>query len=184
MDKSRFWRLIDEARRDANPSDQIAPILIDKLAAMEIGEIVRWAQIFSMYLRLSYKNKLWAAAYVINGGCSDDGFDYFRSWLIAQGKEVFMRALADPDSLANVDVGPDEAFYEDMLGVGSAAYFKKTGMAKRDYRQFRAVCNEHPLSDNDLQNLAADIRYAPDIDVKWEENELAPVVPALYAKFR
>jgi hypothetical protein len=28
----------------------------------------------------SYRNDLWAAGYLINGGCSDDGFDYFRGW--------------------------------------------------------------------------------------------------------
>jgi len=25
------------------------------------------------------------AAYIINGGCSDDGFEYFRRWLVLQG---------------------------------------------------------------------------------------------------
>ena len=39
---------------------------------------------------------------MINGGCSDDGFDYFRGWLLVQGREVFERAVADPDGLADV----------------------------------------------------------------------------------
>ncbi|MFC9245678.1 DUF4240 domain-containing protein [Streptomyces sp. NPDC057136] len=52
----------------------------------------------------SCTNPLWAAAYVINGGCSDDGFDYFRGWLIAQGREVFERTAADPDALAEVPI--------------------------------------------------------------------------------
>lgn len=30
-------------------------------------------------------------------GCSDDSFDYFRGWFIAQGKDVYMDALAEPD---------------------------------------------------------------------------------------
>ncbi|MFE5591185.1 DUF4240 domain-containing protein [Streptomyces sp. NPDC056549] len=33
------------------------------------------------------------AAYMVNGGCCDDGFDYFRGWLIAQGRNVFERAV-------------------------------------------------------------------------------------------
>jgi hypothetical protein len=45
---------------------------------------------------------LWAAAYVINGGCSDDGSDYFHGWLILQGKDVFERVVADPDSRAEL----------------------------------------------------------------------------------
>ncbi|PZH17222.1 hypothetical protein C1I97_05340 [Streptomyces sp. NTH33] len=30
---------------------------------------------------LSYQNPLWAAAYVVNGGCSDDGFGCFQGRL-------------------------------------------------------------------------------------------------------
>ncbi|EKC76209.1 hypothetical protein LEA_04821 [human gut metagenome] len=36
-------------------------------------------------------------------GCSDDGFIDFRAWLIAQGKEVYMNALRDPDTLADIE---------------------------------------------------------------------------------
>jgi hypothetical protein len=32
---------------------------------------------------------LWGPAYIMNGGCSDDGFDYFLGWLVGQGREVF-----------------------------------------------------------------------------------------------
>lgn len=183
MDKTLFWKLIDDAIREVAPSDEIAPVLVDKLAAMEIGDIMRWHQIFNAYQRLSYKNKLWAAAYVINGGCSDDGFDYFRGWLTAQGKDVFLRALAEPDSLASVDVAMDEASYEEMLGVGYDAYFRKTGMEQRDYGAFRAAYEEHALTDGEWQSLAADIDYALDIDMEWDEDMLGSVVPALSAKF-
>ena len=50
----------------------------------------------------SYRSSLWAAAYVINAGCSDDGFGYFRGWLMFQGRETFGQAVADPDSLADL----------------------------------------------------------------------------------
>jgi hypothetical protein len=52
----------------------------------------------------SYRNLLWAAAYLINGGCSDDGFESFRCWLIVQGRTVFERSVADPDTLADLPV--------------------------------------------------------------------------------
>lgn len=34
-----------------------------------------------------YRRDLWAAAYIIGGGCSDDSFIDFRAGLIAQGHE-------------------------------------------------------------------------------------------------
>lgn len=53
---------------------------------------------FYYYKNLSYTHEVWAAVYIMNGGCSDDCFSYFRNWLIFQGKQVFMKALKDPDS--------------------------------------------------------------------------------------
>ncbi|WP_257233953.1 DUF4240 domain-containing protein [Streptomyces sp. JV178] len=61
-------------------------------------------QILWDLLGTSYRAPLWAAAFTINGGCSDDGFDYVRGWLVLQGHEVFERAVADPDSLARSPV--------------------------------------------------------------------------------
>jgi hypothetical protein len=59
----------------------------------------------------------------MNGGCSDDGFEYFRGWLVAQGQQVYEAALADPDSLAKViDPDNDEHESEDILYVGMRAY--------------------------------------------------------------
>ena len=49
----------------------------------------------------AYRQELWGAAYLINGGCSDDGFVYFLGWLIAQGRDVYQAALPDPDSLVS-----------------------------------------------------------------------------------
>ena len=183
MDGARFWTLIDDARHEPGKPDELAARLIDKLAAMDIESVLCWAQIYDAYQQLSYKMKLWAAAYVINGGCSDDGFEYFRGWLISQGQHIFLRALADPDSLAEVDVRRNEAEYEDMLGVGSAAYFKKVGMAKGDYTAYTEACAKHPLGNNEQRALAASIHFAQDIDRKWSEGDLKKVVPRLYAKF-
>ena len=60
-------------------------------------------------LAASYREDLWGAAYLINGGASDDGFEYFRGWLMTQGRAVFARAVADPDSLAELPAVPAAA---------------------------------------------------------------------------
>ncbi|MFB7650948.1 MULTISPECIES: DUF4240 domain-containing protein [unclassified Streptomyces] len=70
------------------------------LASWPVEEIVAAEQVLWELMVDSYTNPLWAAAYIANGGCSDDGFDYFRGWLIAQGRGVFERAVTDPDALA------------------------------------------------------------------------------------
>jgi len=184
MDKSQFWKLIDDTRRELGSTVDIAALLSEKLADMDVSEILRWDQIFSAYHRMSYKRKLWAAAYAINGGCGNDGFDYFRGGLIALGKDVFLSALADPDSLATADVeDKDLAGDEYMLYVGSRAYFRKMGMPEPDYDKFDEAYNAYALSEDERQDLAADIHFPPDIDLDWKEADLESVVPALYAKF-
>ncbi len=72
---------------------------------------------------------LWGAAYLLNGGCGDDGFDDFRGWLVTRGRAVFEAALADPDSLADV-VTTDELYEvacEDVLGAAWEAHQQLTG---------------------------------------------------------
>jgi hypothetical protein len=110
MDTEQFWTLIDDARvRVADPADAkaVAVRAASLLSAHPREEIVATEPVLLGLMAGSYRCPLWAAAYVINGGCSDDGFDYFRGWLIVQGREVFERAVADPDSLADLPViGP------------------------------------------------------------------------------
>lgn len=89
MDTKRFWEIIDSARIQAGDWEDMSSPLTDMLSSLDISDIIKWQKIFEQYQHLSNKSKLWAAAYVINGGCSDDGFEYFRGWLIAQGKASF-----------------------------------------------------------------------------------------------
>ena len=67
------------------------------------------------------------AAYLLNGGCSDDGFEYFRGWLISRGRAVFEKALADPDSLAKFVGAAPELELEAIAYAAINAYKTKTG---------------------------------------------------------
>jgi hypothetical protein len=107
MNKKQFWQLIEAARNQAsNPADgeDVARRAALQLATHPVEEITAAQQVLWNLMADSYTNPLWAAAYVINGGCSDDGFDYFRGWLIAQGREAFERVVADPDALADLPI--------------------------------------------------------------------------------
>lgn len=73
---------------------------------------------------------LWGAAYVMNGGCSDDGFIDFRNGLIAQGRVTFEAALADPEALAELELAldaEDGLFFESLGYVAPEAYEQRTG---------------------------------------------------------
>lgn len=72
---------------------------------------------------------------VKNKLCSDDGFDYFRGWLISRGEEVFNQVIKNPEFLAeylseeNLQEDVFAPQLEEMLFVASDAYtYRKTGM--------------------------------------------------------
>jgi hypothetical protein len=96
-----FWAVIDRATADRPDSpDEVAKRAAAELATCEPEEIVAWDRHLGKVMAASGTEDLWAAAYLVNGGCSDDGFDAFRGWLIAHGRQAVARAVADPDFLA------------------------------------------------------------------------------------
>ena len=129
MDETQFWKVIKRARSEAGGDPEATAELVqEQLAELPAPEIESFDAILSSKIAAAYTWKLWGAAYLMNGGCSDDGFEYFRAWLVAQGQKVYEAALADPDSLARVaDPEDDRNECEDMLYVAMRAYESVTG---------------------------------------------------------
>jgi hypothetical protein len=80
-------------------------------------------------MKRSYKWDLWGAAYVVHGGASDDGFEYFRRWLISKGRGVFERVVAEPDDLADLLVPEVEGVleFEEFSYVAGDVWSQRTG---------------------------------------------------------
>jgi hypothetical protein len=132
----QFWAVVEQGRAQAhNPSDaeEVAERTRQALTALPAAEVGKLNQPLRDLMAASYRVDLWGAAYQLNGGCSDDGFEYFRGWLLAQGREVFERVVADPDALADLPVvrkAAEETLdleCEDMSAVIAAAYHALTG---------------------------------------------------------
>jgi hypothetical protein len=106
MDKVALWAVVDQAGADADDAsdaEQVMAHTVKLLACLPPTEIAAASQTVHDLMADSYRVDLWGAAHVIRlGGCSDDGFDFFRGWLIAQGRTVFERAVVDPDTLAEL----------------------------------------------------------------------------------
>lgn len=82
----------------------------------------------------AYRWDLWAAAYIIGGGCSDDGFMDFRATLISHGREIYEQALEDPESLADLGkMDEDYWFYEGYQYVPSEVAEEMSGEAPDRY---------------------------------------------------
>ncbi len=124
--------MVEKARESAaDPSDaeDVAERTLALLTALPAEKVALLAQPLWDLRAQSYRRGLWHAAYLINGGCSDDGFEYFRGWLLTQGREAFERAVADPDTLADLPavrhaaaVDERDLECESMYGVVWDAY--------------------------------------------------------------
>jgi protein tyrosine phosphatase (PTP) superfamily phosphohydrolase (DUF442 family) len=86
MDREQFWALIEAAKAATGGDCQaLRAHLVAALGERSVNDVLAWDRIHGDLMAESYRRDLWGAAYLINGGCSDDGFDYFRSWLLGQG---------------------------------------------------------------------------------------------------
>jgi hypothetical protein len=103
MTEEKFWDVIQRlGRLDTRRTREWDQRLQAELRKLPADQIIEWNHIFDRLAASAYTVDLWGAAYVINGGASDDGFYYFRCWLIGMGREIYTAALQYPDSLFDV----------------------------------------------------------------------------------
>ncbi|MET0246021.1 MAG: DUF4240 domain-containing protein [Sphingomonas sp.] len=131
LDEHAFWALIDQSAAGATSQERQIAALRAGLLHLSAEQIAEFQHQFDTAMRASYSWDLWGAAYLVNGGASDDGFDYFRCWLISRGRATFETVTADPDALATLlppDSGDDLEF-EELAYVARAAWAEKTGQS-------------------------------------------------------
>ncbi len=106
MTLEQFWETIDQARgvRPGEKGQTVPSASPSKLLAIlkdtPVDDVKSFMSLYyEQLIKLNHWN-VWGAGYVIAGGMSDDGFHYFRSWLIGKGQAAVELALTDPDGLA------------------------------------------------------------------------------------
>ena len=163
-DIEKFWSIIADCRAKSPSLDDLEGGLIDTLKACSVEEILDFQAAFDECSDRAYRWDLWGAAYVMNGGCSDDGFDYFIGWLIAQGKDYYEAALTDPERAGEALDPDDEAHFEEMLYVAGKAYEVATG--QDDFYD--------KLPTRPRRNIQGE---------EWDEDDLDELFPNLTMKF-
>lgn len=168
MDHDQFWKVIADSRQDFDPKrrdgnmDLQAQRLEEILSALPPAEVADFERIFTENYYAAYRWDLWGAAYIIEEGCSDDGFMDFRYWLISMGREVFEAALANPESLAKVAGKP---------GVEVCAFEEFGSIARRVLEDAGAPEPDESASPQEP------------VGEPWEEDDLPERFPKLWAEF-
>jgi hypothetical protein len=162
MDDERFWAFV-EAARDAAGDDVDDRVggLEQVLLNHDADEVLEFQHKYDELLERAHRWDLWGAAFLMNGGCSDDGFRHFRDWLISEGETVYEAALADPDSLAAVD--QDEDFELEAFGYVAAEVYEQ--MTDAALPRGKSQESESPAGR------------------PWDESQLPALLPHLAAKY-
>lgn len=100
LELDRFWSIIEQSRSDFDPS---CPITICHgnisaqlsrlntiLSELEPREIGAFCNRFPELFHDAYRWDLWAAGYIIEGGCSDDGFMDFPYCLVPVSQSTLL----------------------------------------------------------------------------------------------
>ena len=126
MEDTRFWQLIESGGEEVlHDQERQREHIREELVKLKPDEINDFHRIFNEKLIAAYSWDLWLAAYWITGGCFDEGFLYFRSWLISRGQLIYEDAIADPDSLANViDTERDDYEFESLWRLPAEVYLE------------------------------------------------------------
>ena len=162
MDEEGFWALVASARAIRETEDEAVATIEASLVTLEPAEIARFQSLVHRFLNKSNDWTLWAVAYAARGGCGDDEFDYFRQWLILQGKAVYEAAIANPIEWALDFEFEGSSQCEGLLSAAPNAYRSKTRqeMPPANPKQRRKPTGE-----------------------AWRETDLAIRFPELAARF-
>ena len=158
MEQARFWEIVDASRADKQSAQKRQ--LKAALAKLDASEVRAFAELYDVCFKKLETRRIWGAGLILNAGyCSDDGFEYFRHWIIALGSVAYRAALSDADSLAAYPPrradGSIEASFEDFRYVADTVYEKKTGEELVMGDAERAVSEEN-FSEYPAEDLSRD----------------------------
>jgi hypothetical protein len=186
VDISAFWDIIDTAQASSGQGKPFDQALAGYLATRSLQDILEYQRWFDEMHTALYRWDVWAAAYLIGGGCSDDSFIDFRAGLIAQGGDWYQRVAASPDSLAGhpaVADAPNPSngeplFYEEVNYAAHYAFKRVTG----DKDSFYDAWNRYRGSRGHSDPSPADMGEEFDFDDAQQMRRRLPRLSALYLR--
>ena len=176
MDEEQFWAIVQTAVDEAgDDEDEYLEVVKRELSKLSLKEMIGFRLRTDKLLYDSYTSEMWCAGYLMNGGCSDDGFEYFRLWVISRGRKAYEAAMANPDNLIDYIGDDDEMdFFEFELFwyVALEAFEEAVDADLYDYI--------------DYDNFKTREGNYPNFEFNWEEDEpesMQKLCPRLFEKF-
>ena len=171
LDETIFWNIVDSSVKNTKNQDAQERFLVKEIEKLTPKQMIGFRLRTDKLLYDTYNSEMWCAGYIMNGGCSDDGFEYFRNWIISRGKDTYYKAKENPDSLISEFIEGEEYYdFESFWYVALTAFENKTGKELYDY-----------ISDDFKTNEG---NY-PNFEFTWKEEEpetMKAICPKLFEK--
>lgn len=154
METEIFWKIIEITKSKSLGDYNRQKLELEKeLIKLPSKEVLEFDNKFKTLRGEIYNWDFWAAAYIINGECSDDCFSDFRGWLIGQGKTIFESAVNNIETLSNLNE-TNEGDWEGLNYIPSVVYQNKTGNEITNGIQENFEITGEPWNEdeNDLKN--------------------------------
>lgn len=138
MDEERFWEILDLAwaTKESEDMNELGDRLMEILIELEVQEIAGFHKRM-LQLRESIRSpRMRDVASKMGYGDNGTAHQYFLNWVVALGKEHFIKAKESPNYLLKLNdpklfvIG--QAGFEDLDHVAQAAFFEKADSAVED----------------------------------------------------
>jgi hypothetical protein len=140
MDQSAFWRIIEQAEEASGGDLQYQVELVkNSLRTLPLADIETFERIYQEFYYRSYSTKLWDAMIQLAGFVSDDGFDYFRDWLISRGEPLYCEVVQHPQQVHEFVDLEDEWELESLHYAAEEVYEEKAGRSLSEVLRERKV---------------------------------------------
>lgn len=127
MTEDVFWEIIETGLDKRLSISERIDAMADRLGLFKASAIRSFDKLLHEKNAQAYCHEIWALAYVLRGGCSDDSFDEFRPWLIMQGRAVFEACLKNANDFDAATYGQEAA--TTLYDVAAIAYDMSQGKA-------------------------------------------------------
>ena len=176
MDEEQFWAIVQTAVDKAGDDEEAyLEVVKRELSKLSLKEMIGFRLRTDKLLYDSYTSEMWCAGYLMNGGCSDDGFEYFRLWVISRGRKVYEAAMANPDNLIDYIDDDDEMDFfefESFWYVALEVFEEAVDAELYDY-----------VDDDNFKTCEGNY---PNFEFNWEEDDpesMQKLCPRLFEKF-
>lgn len=157
MTTDQFWEMIEAAKGDPKQLE----VALKELTAEEIDA---WDEHYWRHHNALHRWDVWGAAYVINEGCGDDSFHYFKAFAIGKGKAFYEALNAAPDSIGDriTQQDLDNGCDNELLNYAAAKAYEAISGSELIYRSKEG---SDPAGK------------------EWDEDDLKKLFPRLWKRF-